>query len=338
MIKRATVLVFLPALLFGAILAEGQESIEVSYQGKPWAVKIDAPGFAVKKNETTGDLRQSMMANNAGTGMVLSVMLERVPKADAKNCPDYLHKRIAGLAGLGVSDVRYSTAGTMSVAEYMIAGTPQMPLQQKNLVACTAKDDIYIDIHFSKAQFQPGQEALFTSLLDKVTIGTPGTSASDGFIPATPAFTPAAKQESSRTYFAIGSRYYMQQQYADAIPQYEKALELEKQQPTLDQNLWRVLVDNLGMAYGMTGDLADAERIFQFGLSKDPTYPMFSYNMACVYGEKRDLDNAVVWLKRAWANRANSIPSEGLPDPRRDDSFHNFLGKPKFEEAVGGWR
>lgn len=338
MMKRAALFVCMVWLFAGLNVAAAQESLEVALAGKAWVVKVNAPGFAVKANETKPDGRQYLLATNGSTGMVLSVTLERAPKADAKTCPDFLHKRVAGLSGLGLSDVRYSTVGTLAVAEYLIAGSKEMPLQQKNLVACTAKDDVYVDIHFSKAQFRPGQEALFTSLLDKITLGPPGAAGPDGFIPATPAVTPATPQESSQSYFAIGSRYYIQQQYGQAIAPYEKALALEKQRPTLENNMWRVLVDNLGMAYGMTGDLANAERIFQYGLSKDPTYPMFSYNMACVYGEKRDLDNAVIWLKRALANKANSIPGESLPDPRKDDSFHNFLGKPKFEEVAGSWK
>jgi tetratricopeptide (TPR) repeat protein len=80
-------------------------------------------------------------------------------------------------------------------------------------------------------------------------------------------------------------------------------------------SLWRVLVDNLGMAYGITGDLNKAEATFRYGLSKDATYPMFFYNIACVYGERNDLENALLYLNKAHTFRANSIPGEGLPDP-----------------------
>jgi hypothetical protein len=55
----------------------------------------------------------------------------------------------------------------------------------------------------------------------------------------------------------------------------------------------QVLVDNLGMAYGITGDLKKASEIFEYGLSKDDTYPMFYYNLACTYAEMNDLDNTI---------------------------------------------
>src|SRR5580658_10524064 len=56
----------------------------------------------------------------------------------------------------------------------------------------------------------------------------------------------------------------------------------KKKNPQLDHTTWRVLVDNLGMAYGITGDLSHAEDTFNYGRSKDPAYPMFYYNLACV--------------------------------------------------------
>ena len=52
-----------------------------------------------------------------------------------------------------------------------------------------------------------------------------------------------------------GSAYYLRRDFKKAIGPYQKALDLEKQKRTLEQNLWRVLVDNLGMSYGISGNL-----------------------------------------------------------------------------------
>ena len=59
-------------------------------------------------------------------------------------------------------------------------------------------------------------------------------------------------------YMKEGSQHYIQGNLKSAIIPYSKALEFEKKQPTLGKPLWYGLVDNLGIAYGITGDLKKA--------------------------------------------------------------------------------
>lgn len=300
-------------------------SLQVSLPGKPWAVTVDASGFVVEQDQAKSDGRRYLLANNKSTGMVVSITLERNPKgADASTCPGYLRQRIKSLQGFTLSDVRYSTAANMATVEYLIPEAKGIPVRQKSLVACTAKDDVYVDIHLSKVLFKPEDAPLFATLLDAVHIVS---------APAVLQSTPASDLD-SRQYLEIGSRFFLQERYREAIEPYSNALELEKRNPKLEHNLWRVLVDNLGMAYGITGDLKNAEATFQYGLSKDATYPMFFYNVACVYGERNDLENALLYLNKAYTFRGNSIPGEGLPDPRKDDSFKRFLNDPRFQAVA----
>ena len=133
-----------------------------------------------------------------------------------------------------------------------------------------------------------------------------------------------------------GSAFYLEHDFKRAIPPYQKALDLEKEERTLDQTLWRVLVDNLGMAYGISGDLKKAKDTFQYGLSKDPKYPMFHYNMACTYAEMDDVDNAIAYLKRAFDYKQNMIKGERMPDPWTDSSFQRFMKNDKFIDALKG--
>jgi len=135
-------------------------------------------------------------------------------------------------------------------------------------------------------------------------------------------------------YVSQGSNAYLRQDYTQAIKLYSKALELEKREPTLEKDVWRVLVDNLGMSYGITGNHKKAREIFKYGLSKDNEYPMFYYNLACTYAETNDLDNAIVNLKRAFKYKENMIPGERMPNPETDDSFARYLNNPKFKRAL----
>jgi tetratricopeptide (TPR) repeat protein len=151
----------------------------------------------------------------------------------------------------------------------------------------------------------------------------------------------ASKEKTAKEtmqYVSQGSAAYLKQDYKKAIQLYGKALELEKKEPTLEKNVWRVLVDNLGMSYGISGDNKKAKEIFEYGLSKDDKYPMFYYNLACAYAEMNDLDNAIANLKRAFENRDNMIPGERIPNPATDDSFSRFLKNEKFRRALDDLR
>jgi tetratricopeptide (TPR) repeat protein len=303
------------------------ETLHVGFPGKKWSVVINSPGFVVKVNGMQEDGREYLLATNDKNGMNVSVALERSSDhADANTCPEFLRKRVESLSGLGLQDVRYSTVGAMAVAEYLIPEVKGYKLRQKHLVACTAREDVYVDIHLSKVQFKADEEPLFTSLINAVSIADRSSAAAV-----------ASRPSETRELMETGSRYFLQQRYKEAIVPYQQALDLEKKSRNLPKEMWRALVDNLGMAYGITGDLANAEITFRYGLSEDPTYPMFFYNMACVYAERNDLDNTLEYLKKAFSYKANMIPGERMPDPQSDDSFQRFRANPRFRALMDSW-
>lgn len=308
--------------------AKPKDSVSVSFPGKNWGIRIDSPGFAVETEAPKGDGRVYLLANNSKTGIVLSVTLEESKDgADSKTCPDFLRKRVDGLSELGVTGVKASEINSMAVIEYLLPKPQGIPIQQKNFVVCTAKEDVYIDVHLSKVQFQPSDEALFLDVLTQLHV-------SDGATSAASKPQGASEARTSSDYFAEGSRYYAANDFKAAIGPYEKALSLEKQQRQLTKNYWRVLVDNLGMAYGITGDLDHSEATFNYGTSQDPDYPMFYYNLGCAAAERNDMNKAMGYLRKAFALKANSIPGEGIPDPRQDDSFQRFMSNDQFRKLA----
>src|SRR2546423_5888263 len=131
-----------------------------------------------------------------------------------------------------------------------------------------------------------------------------------------------------------GSKFFLDGDYKRAIPPYQKALDREKENRTLGETIWRVMVDNLGMAYGISGDLKKAKDTFEYGLSKDPKYPMFLYNMACTYAEMNDVDKTIDYLKRAFENKENMIRDEHFPDPWTDDSFQRLMSNDRFVNTL----
>jgi tetratricopeptide (TPR) repeat protein len=149
-----------------------------------------------------------------------------------------------------------------------------------------------------------------------------------------PAGKSQSAQKTAMDYLAEGSRYYMDGDYQRAIPPYQKALELEKKSRKLDKKFWIVLVDNLGMAYGITGDIKSSFSVFEYGITVEPTYPLFYYNIACGHGELGDEANAIKYLGLAYKHKANMLDGASIPDPMTDSSFEKFRNSQKFTKAV----
>jgi predicted Zn-dependent protease len=147
---------------------------------------------------------------------------------------------------------------------------------------------------------------------------------------------PASK--SSLEYLREGSAYFQKGKYQQAIDPYQKALDLEKEQPALDKTMWRVLVDNLAMSYGITNNLPKAKELLEYGIAKDKDYPMFYYLMANTYAEMNDEEKTIAYLTEAFARKANMNVGEQMPDPATDDSFQRFMKSSKFLKAIKGMK
>jgi tetratricopeptide (TPR) repeat protein len=210
--------------------------------------------------------------------------------------------------------LEFSHSGDFDVMRYLVPEFAGKRLDQESLFACQFYDNTYIDLHISKVNYVVADDPLFADVLKSLHIDN--------------------VQRSSMELVGQASRLYLQHDYKGAIGAYSEALELEKTNPKLEKSFWYVLVDNLGMSYGITGDLQKAKETFEYGLSKDSTYPLFHYNLACTYAEMGDAAAAEDYLKKAFDNKANVLPGESMPDPRKDDSFKKLMKDKSFRELT----
>lgn len=102
------------------------------------------------------------------------------------------------------------------------------------------------------------------------------------------------------------------------------------------QTMRRVTIDQAGMSYGMSGDIPQARARFEAAIAKDPDYPMYYYNLACADAEEKNLASARVHLQEAVARKANMIPGEHVPDPKKDDFFIPYKRDKDFWTFVKG--
>lgn len=286
----------------------------LSLPAKDWGVELDLPGFALKTVETKPDGRRYMVAENQNTNVVVSLTLEALKSgARASSCRQSLEEKTKN-TGMEIRDVRFSRAGDVDFLRYTVPEFRGQPVKQESMFSCQFYDNSYIDLHVSKVNYTPADEPLFADVLQSMHIDK--------------------VQRSSLELAAEGSRLYIQRDYKGAIGLYSQALELEKANPKLEKSLWYVLIDNLGMSYGITGDLQKAKETFDYGVSKDPTYPIFYYNLACTYAEMGEATEAGDDLKKAFEYQANVLPGENMPDPLKDDSFKKLMKNKEFQELV----
>jgi hypothetical protein len=124
---------------------------------------------------------------------------------------------------------------------------------------------------------------------------------------------------------------YDAQMYKAAAPIFETALTLLTASNETDQRtMKRVLTDQAGMAYGMSGDIQKARSIFEKAIAEDPDYPLYYYNLACADAEEKNLAGARKHLQEAFDRKVNVIRGEKLPDPTTDDSFLPYRDNREF--------
>jgi hypothetical protein len=333
--KNFTVVVLALILCAGVASARAPQkqtgdTLRVALPGESWALTFDLPGFKVTQNGVQPNGRAYLMAENASALMGLSVYLEKTAgKATVDDCKRTQKERITQKVPYKREKIDTSESGDAQIVEYTVPDAAGVKIEQRSLFACIAKDDVYIDIHVSKAMFKPDEEALLHSTFGIARFVDQGASNSKQGVAGT---EPARR--SSAQLFAEGSGYYLKQDFAAAICPHQKALDMEKESRQLSTDYWRVLIDNLGMAYGITGDLDHSEQTLNYGLSQDATYPMFYYNLACVAAGRNDMAKTMDLLRKAYSYKANVIKNETMPDPRKDDSFQLFMRNQQFQDFV----
>ncbi len=132
----------------------------------------------------------------------------------------------------------------------------------------------------------------------------------------------------------LGHTLFRQQKYAEAVAPYAEALRLEKKGSKLTQVEHRVLIDQLAMAYGISGQLSESKKLLQSAISEDPEYPLNYYNLACAHAESGNKADALKNLALAFEHKQHMLEGEVIPNPKEDSSFAKYLGDKDFIELM----
>ena len=143
-------------------------------------------------------------------------------------------------------------------------------------------------------------------------------------------------QNPSNIYMQIylGQTLFEQQKFAEALQPFQKALDLERTGNKLTSDQHRILVDQLVMSYGISGDLKKARALLDSAIQQDPEYPLNYYNLACAFAEEGNKNQALANLTLAFQHKGNVLKGEEMPDPRADSSFRKYVQDDDFIELM----
>ncbi len=196
------------------------------------------------------------------------------------------------------------------------------------LEAYLMKNDRVIVIGFYASSLKSDDEKTFYSLLESVKL-----------IDTSSPLTSFDNYSKGRAFFIVAD-------YRKAAVLLLTSLNLEYKQRQLDLAQWRDLVEMAAIADGNSGDVAQAKKIFEYGIANDPDYPAYYLWLARYYTSANDLDNTIACLQKAfageekikdWAESSTFQQRDGnrrLPDPLTDPSFTKFSKDEKFRKAV----
>jgi predicted Zn-dependent protease len=134
--------------------------------------------------------------------------------------------------------------------------------------------------------------------------------------------------------FYLGQTLFKEGKYADAVGPYEKAHTLEKDGEVLSSDQHRILIDQLVMAYGISGQIKKAHGLLDDAISQDPEYPLNYYNLACAFAEEGDKAKMLVNLTHAFQHKDHVLKGEQMPDPRSDSSFQKYVRDDDFAKLM----
>ncbi len=302
----------LACLSLTQVWAQDSSTVSLSLPDIQWSLNLNLPGFELKQQDIAQNGEAArFLADNPESGVIVSAFLEKAPhNGDSKACRSYYWGK-AKQSPFKKEAIKEYEQADFAFIEYTVPEYQGITVNQKNMNAYLAVDDYWIDIHISKTNYQDSDEKYFRSIIDNISIDTN--------------YTPSAYEN-----FSYGNLFYQQHQYKRAIPFYEKSLAQEKSHATMSRDHFKVLLDLLGISYGVSGDLEKSKEILQWAITQEPEYPLFYYNLACAYAELNNLPDAIANLRKAYQYRNNVLEGEQLPDPSMDSSFSRFITDETF--------
>ena len=257
-------------------------------------------------------------------GLKLNVSYILFPNLTKSNSPnicrdDVLTAALRGLSPVpGFADTRNNkkaevTLGNGSVlatGSYLVTNFGGTKVNDENAFGVQASSTVCAEVHVSKTGFTPADEPILEAQVRSFH------------------FEPEY-EATSQDYYTLAAIFFrVMKDFASAAVYYQRSLDTLPADAPLKGR--RVLVDQLAMSYGMSGDLRRSRSVNETAIKSDPDYPLYYYNLACADAEEGKAQAAKLHLQQAFDRKANTIPGEHLPDPTQDDSIQKLEKNKEF--------
>jgi hypothetical protein len=163
-------LVLLAAAAFGQD-ADARHVRRLPVPGRTWAVEIALPNFNVRHDALSADGRaRKLRADIESEGYVVTVTIApaSTPRVSSKDLRDLAAERVRAETTVRRENFKTSEYKQTPTIEYLVRDFKGQPVNQKHLNAYVSRDNVWIDIHFSKSFFRDGDEKLFHAVLDSL--------------------------------------------------------------------------------------------------------------------------------------------------------------------------
>ena len=310
----------------------GRGRHRLPWPGKDWALDVSLPNFDVTLEEfSTVDRSYSLLAfldsddKSKRRHFVLIIRLEpaKVMGSDTK-FRDFKAselKKTATIKPTSVKTFEYKQTPGLKYAMGSVPiysggyAYPPAPVMY-GMDAFFVKDDVWITFNSLTPSLTKDAEEVFYTVLDSVK------------------FTDTSNPSSSFDYYHKGKSLIRQKQFKQAAEHLSVALGLEQKQRQLDDADWRNLLGHLVDIYGATGDNTRLKELLDYGLSHDPTFPLFHLAQAQHYASLGDMDATIASLEKAYHYRKNDKRTALWIDPLTDPTFESFKKNENFRKAV----
>ena len=179
--RKLTPLVLAFALAAAAAFGQGvsRDVRRLPVPGRSWALELALPDFEVKHDALTADGRaRRFRAESADAGYVVSVTIApaSTPRVSSRDLRDLAAERVRAATSARRENFKTSDYKQTPTIEYLVRDFKGQPVNQKHLNAYVSRDNVWIDIHFSKSSFRDGDEKLFFTVLDSLKFTNTGAA------------------------------------------------------------------------------------------------------------------------------------------------------------------
>jgi hypothetical protein len=295
---------------------QGKEREMVILPDLPWSLFINLKGYEIIDRGYSDDANLTKLeARNGDYGITVFITIEKGKyAADNKVCRDYYLDKMKKNKTI-LTDTILKEYKQFEILEYSLINNDSVKLKYRIQNAFLSKDFGWLSIKMTKDVYKPEDSAIFNNILNYVVI---------------------QPNEYPPAYYCyvFGLKFFQDKEYRKSNGFFRKAFNFEKRERKLNDNVFNELVDYYGISFAMLFNLEKAYEIFDYGISKDSTYPMFYYHKAYYYAQTNDMDRFAQYLEKALKLKGNLPKEKYLPDPRNDELFSSFISNKKFEEIL----